>query len=617
MQSDFGQRRGYQAVSNSNPSSPHLASFPNTPRTPPSRSSAHSSLSPFRTPQGSSTSLPLTAGMGDGGSMRSSKGTLSDQYHLSPDPADWGADVFRPEADDALHDPNIGEKPDARRSIWTGRGIRNIGCIALLGMVVIGVFLGYPLASHFANKPHDQNAIANNTSAAPQALPNISNWAVIDEATPKEMHKIYSYADPTKELQLVFSDEFEVEGRSFYPGDDPYWEAVDLHYWSTGDLEWYDPAAVTTRNGALELKLTKVDDITLNHNLSYRSGMVSSWNKFCFSGGLILASVNLPGNTDVLGLWPAIWTMGNLGRAGYGATLEGMWPYSYDNCDVGTLPNQTLPDLSGPAAALDTGSNNGILSYLPGQRLSRCTCKGESHPGPVHSEDGSYVGRSAPEIDMFEAQIEDTNIGRVSQSAQWAPFDASYLWFNTTENMVLAQPTMQHQNGYAGGIYQEAASVVTTTNQTCYQGISSCYATHGFEYVPGYDNAYITWLTNNQISWTLNAAGVGPNNATQIGAREITQEPMYILMNLGLSYGFVPSLSLTEIDGILPTTMRIDWVRVYQDPKNINIGCDPSDRPTQDYINTYIEAYTNPNLTTWTDDFGQPKPKNSLEPAGC
>ena len=41
-------------------------------------------------------------------------------------------------------------------------------------------------------------------------------------------------------------------------------------------------------------------------------------------------------------LWPAIWTMGNLGRAGYGGTLDGMWPYTYDSCDVGTLPNQTL-----------------------------------------------------------------------------------------------------------------------------------------------------------------------------------------------------------------------------------------------------------------------------------
>ncbi len=32
-------------------------------------------------------------------------------------------------------------------------------------------------------------------------------------------------------MVLVFSDEFNVDGRSFYPGDDPYWEAEDYHYW--------------------------------------------------------------------------------------------------------------------------------------------------------------------------------------------------------------------------------------------------------------------------------------------------------------------------------------------------------------------------------------------------
>lgn len=99
--------------------------------------------------------------------------------------------------------------------------------------------------------------------------------------------------------------------------------------------------------------------------------------------------------------------MGNLGRAGYGASLDGVWPYSYDACDVGTLPNQTLNGL--PAAATVDGdpTRDGALSYLPGQRLSRCTCQGESHPGPKHS-DGTFVGRAAPEIDIFEAQVSMT-----------------------------------------------------------------------------------------------------------------------------------------------------------------------------------------------------------------
>jgi beta-glucanase (GH16 family) len=94
------------------------------------------------------------------------------------------------------------------------------------------------------------------------------------------------------------------------------------------------------------------------------------------------------------------------------------WPYSYDSCDVGTLPNQTIN--GGPPAALTNGDpyNGDVISYLPGQRLSRCTCKGESHPGPVHS-DGTYVGRSAPEIDIFESQVKsdvfdsDTSFSRV------------------------------------------------------------------------------------------------------------------------------------------------------------------------------------------------------------
>lgn len=80
------------------------------------------------------------------------------------------------------------------------------------------------------------------------------------------------------------------------------------------------------------------------------------------------------------------------------------WPYTYDACDVGTVANQTKDGL--PTAATINGdtSYGGVLSYLGGQRLSRCTCSGESHPGPMH-DDGTYVGRSAPEIDMFEAQV--------------------------------------------------------------------------------------------------------------------------------------------------------------------------------------------------------------------
>jgi beta-glucanase (GH16 family) len=153
------------------------------------------------------------------------------------------------------------------------------------------------------------------------------------------------------------------------------------------------------------ISLDRVADPSKNHNLDFKGGMLQSWNKFCFTGGIIEASISLPGDPKTGGFWPAFWTMGNLGRAGYGASLDGTWPYSYDSCDVGTLPNQTDPKTGGPLAAKTMGDpyHDNVLSYLPGQRFSRCTCPRLSgknyHPGPKHA-DGTWVGRSAPEIDM-------------------------------------------------------------------------------------------------------------------------------------------------------------------------------------------------------------------------
>ena len=60
------------------------------------------------------------------------------------------------------------------------------------------------------------------------------NWGLIDLDTPQSAYMKSSYHDPKIKLQLVFSDEFNTDGRTFYPGDDPYWEAVDLHYWAVG-----------------------------------------------------------------------------------------------------------------------------------------------------------------------------------------------------------------------------------------------------------------------------------------------------------------------------------------------------------------------------------------------
>lgn len=38
--------------------------------------------------------------------------------------------------------------------------------------------------------------------------------------------------------------------------------------------------------------------------------------------------------------------------------------------------------------------------------------------------------------------------------------------------------------------------------------------------------------------------------------------------------------------------MSVDYIRVYQDPDNINVGCDPEDFPTSKYINRYADPAT-------------------------
>ena len=58
-----------------------------------------------------------------------------------------------------------------------------------------------------------------------------------------------------------------------------------------------------------------------------------------------------------------------------------------------------------------------------------------------------------------------------------------------------------------------------------------------------------------------------------------------------------------------PAHLKVDYIRVYQPKGEENIGCEPPGFPTQAYINQFIEAYTDPNLTTWVDDYHQTVPK--------
>ncbi|KAI0270556.1 glycoside hydrolase family 16 protein [Gloeopeniophorella convolvens] len=583
-----------------------------------------SSSSAYQRPDMAASSTSLLPRTGYFATPSSSRGSspapsIAEKFSLAADPAEWGASALTmniPEPDDYLHnpDPKRDRLNDGGGHIFTSRGLANLGCLFILVAGMLMLFAGYPIYSHFTSKHQSTQGAFNyggaNASGQVPKLPN--DIGLIDIATPSSAYTKPSFADG-QDWDLVFSDEFNVDGRTFYPGDDPYWEAVDLDYWQTNDVEWYDPKQATTKGGYLRLTIDTAEPIN-NHNMSYVSGMIQSWNKFCFTGGMIEVSVQLPGSSSKPGLWPAVWTMGNLGRAGYGASLDGMWPYTYDTCDVGTLPNQTYPGTQTPIAALENGDpdHDNVLSMLPGQRLSACTCPGESHPGPVHPN-GTFVGRSAPEIDLFEALI-DGNRGQVSQSLQLAPFNAEYAWQNTSSNLYIGDPTVTSLNAYVGGAFQQTASGLSFTNSNCYELEAGCFSTYGYEYSPGYAG-YIKWIVNDTVSWGVQGAGFGSDGATEIGARPIPTEPMYIIANLGMSPNFAHGVDFTTLQ--YPATMLIDYVRVYQPRDQHNVGCDPPDHPTANYINAYPEAYTNVNLTLWgTPQYNQTQPKNSML-GGC
>jgi beta-glucanase (GH16 family) len=173
----------------------------------------------------------------------------------------------------------------------------------------------------------------------------LGGW--VDPDTIESHKKIRSFT--THDVyDLVMSDEFNKDGRDFQDGSDPMWTAIDR---SDDDqtaqgrksLQFYNGSYATTRNGSLVIKTTTEDTEWKGWNpyekkyqtmsRHFRSAMLQGWNKFCFTGGIIEVRVKFPGKSDIGGLWPAVWLLGNLGRATFESSTNLMWPWSYRECN--------------------------------------------------------------------------------------------------------------------------------------------------------------------------------------------------------------------------------------------------------------------------------------------
>ncbi|KAF0493075.1 glycoside hydrolase family 16 protein [Gigaspora margarita] len=158
----------------------------------------------------------------------------------------------------------------------------------------------------------------------------------------------------------------------------------------------YSPDMITTKDG--KLQITIINEII--HESNYTSGMLQSWNKICFQGVILEVSASLPGDGKTQGFWPAIWTLSNLSRA---AMIDGVWPYNYDECDVGITP---------------------INPYI-------------------------RKGRGVPEIDLLET-IDDDGQNCISQSTYFAPFNANRTIIK--DLIYINNPNVTSFNTYVGGV---------------------------------------------------------------------------------------------------------------------------------------------------------------------
>ena len=432
---------------------------------------------------------------------------------------------------------------------------------------------------------------------------------------PSSPPTMYPTMEP-KTFELVFSDEFNSQGREFKDGSDPRWTALDKNDYTNDALHFYSPENVQiNEDGYLVIKSEAKDtDIVGFNDLKqkkeqvtkhFRSAMVQSWNKFCFTGGIIEAEVQLPGEHNIAGLWPAFWLLGNLARHTYVGSSEHIWPWSSLDCTVKSRQSQ---------------------------KLSGC-----DHVG--HFGMDAFLGRGAPEMDIFEVQAGSmkANNGAFLKSPVGQPFlSASY---QVAPGLPNSRPGPgewpgpgQWYTGLTGGkntslnilFYGNYNHFMSDRSKT--QDYWSDAISYNLQLGPKHFNqthvyrlewdvptetsdGYLHWFVDGELVLAINGTGVKDAGMGSV----ISTEPSYIIMNTaiskqwgfphdcptdckckefdchstdwqslcGFSYGFCDMMTQEE-----PPEYKVNWVRVYQDPNNPlhKVGCSTPERPTRRYI---------------------------------
>jgi len=436
----------------------------------------------------------------------------------------------------------------------------------------------------------------------------------VDPDTPKKHTQTTSLRRPEAgTFDLVYSDEFEVAGRTFNDGHDPRWTAVEKNDYTNMALHFYKAKHVTTSGGSLNIstmyeptRFESAEDKKgfvemTTRTKPYASGMVQGWGKFCFTGGIMEVRARLPGKGHVGGLWPAMWLLGALARATYVGSTDWMWPWSYDKCD---------------------------RAQQPKQEINAC------EPNP-HFGLKPHTGRGAPEIDLLEAM---PGTGTMGYNLKKPYFSASYQVApgKATDRPIEGKRPRKGQWYEKGLEYGNNASVnaffygeelahktkrdtyvadAISANKPIQETHFSDYHTYRLEWSTTPDHQYLSWFLDGEKLFHL------PPEALKLTGAKMPDEPMHILLNTAVSstWGFPapcpagcpcscydclgkledPACSCGMPEGIcanLPAFYEIDSVRIWQnsDDDSHKVGCSTDTRPTKKFIEGHRKRYFDP-----------------------
>ena len=443
-----------------------------------------------------------------------------------------------------------------------------------------------------------------------------------DPDTPNDKR---TFVDSDSQINtLVFSDEFNDKTRNFQNGKDQKWTALEVGDTSNKGAAFYLPEQATVvqdkqaSNATKPVFALRIATINESHTgdsptgetgieMPYKSAMLQSWNKFCFTGGVVEFRARSPRGA---GYWPALWAFGNLGRAVYQNSNTGLWPWSYDQCD----------------ASLDLPPSD------PPQRISACMNHSYERDG-LHP----FQGRGATEIDVLEGAV--TNSGNDSYSVgslQLSPGIPAYFrppmfGFPTTEGSgawysgLEFGPRGLPNNGWYGppwgsdcptGCPDALSGGLTKIND-----FDTRYWTYRMEWKTGPDGG-IKWFYDNEFVWSIGAEAFDEysvcsnkpgekSDCKRTPKRQVPQEPMSLVMNTAIGTW---NGGASALDGKhWPAEFYIDYVRVWQ--SETNVGCDPPDYPTKKYIEKNAELYGEPVSPLGSDTCPEIYPESAYKHA--